>query len=439
MKRHILGIALLASACVPPKPQPPAPLPPPTYPTRSVQQTVRSTTDDGLPLGATAVLTDDDGFKASCAFVDQRAVCVLDGPELIGTQGHLTVAAPDYDTVTTSFLGAASGNDLADVYVWPSFKPRPRLVRSGEFFVEENGTRRTVIMASDFALLMRFVDGEDIRAVLQQRKDAGYNFLRVWTAFDVCRDGNCPPTNQQIGYLNPSDHLDFYEEKIPAFLRLVSQYDVDVEFLAFAGARPFTADDQRLQHWSRLVATLCNRTGAFLELTNEANHPANDGWGTPEMYFRPTCVMSSHGSMTQDAGIVLPPWDYGTYRPGGGDEWHRKVAHNGMEDVAWKYHIPSVSNETKRFPDNEDSLTEAYDAARGCALLSAGCAFHSVHGKNSTLWEGVEWEAAKAWAAGARSVPLGCQTQPYRRLNSGDYLRVYQRGTDPACLVQIRK
>ena len=45
----------------------------------------------------------------------------------------------------------------------------------------------------------------------------------------------------------------------------------------------------------------------------------------------------------------------------------------------------------------------------------------------------------RAWAKGAISVPLTCQSGNYQRLDPGDYLRVYQRGSDSACIVDIRK
>jgi hypothetical protein len=84
----------------------------------------------------------------------------------------------------------------------------------------------------------------------------------------------------------------------------------------------------------------------------------------------------------------------------------------------------------------------AYDSAAGAALLCAGACFHSICGKSSVLFDAATVDAALAWTAGSRSVPLAVQHQPYTRrddLLTPDLLRVYQRGTTDAGIVRIRK
>jgi hypothetical protein len=86
----------------------------------------------------------------------------------------------------------------------------------------------------------------------------------------------------------------------------------------------------------------------------------------------------------------------------------------------------------------------AFDAAAGAALLCAGSCYHSVNGKQSALWDGLELECARAWAEGARSVPLefqkGRYAHPANLEGPGD-LRVYQRVLPDgrAHTVKIRK
>ncbi len=79
------------------------------------------------------------------------------------------------------------------------------------------------------------------------------------------------------------------------------------------------------------------------------------------------------------------------------------------------------------------------DSAAGAALLCAGSCFHSVQGKTSQVWDANTEAVARAWAAGARSVDLSQQHQPYVHrsdLETPELLRVYQRGT---CIVEIRR
>jgi hypothetical protein len=141
-------------------------------------------------------------------------------------------------------------------------------------------------------------------------------------------------------------------------------------------------------------------------------------------------IVASHGSSVQDSLPLQPYWDYATFHPGGGDDWPAKAAHEGMSKVADPGHVPVIANETTRFPDSDRSLAHAHDAAAGAALLSAGACYHSIHGKNGELWTGVELDAARAWAEGARSVPLEFQAGAYvhrQDLETADVSRAYSR------------
>jgi hypothetical protein len=306
----------------------------------------------------------------------------------------------------------------------------PRLVPDGQYLRLENGQRWTWIGASDFNLLARFVRGEDIRPVLEQRQAAGFNALRVFTVYDICADGNgCQP----IGRSEPVPAL---YAAIRPFMSLLARYGFYAELVGFTGPYPLLpTDDAKVAHWEALLAASVGISNLTLELVNEYDHPANVGLPV-ERLRRPAGIVASHGSATQDQLPLLPLWDYATYRPGAGPEWMRKVAHNGMEDVADRFGAATVANETTRFSDNDDSVDHAFDAAAGAALLSAGATFHSVGGKNSRLWEGRELEAARAWGQGARSVPLACQGLPYSRPDDPAYLRIYRRGP---CEVRIRR
>src|SRR5689334_13953007 len=107
-------------------------------------------------------------------------------------------------------------------------------------------TRFTVIQTSDFNLLNRFLSGEDISPILEQRAALGFNSLRVWTAYDI----------PQIGRLNPKEHPDFYQ-RIPDFLQACANVGLYVEFTAFTGPYPFFANqDEMIAHWNALVAAV---------------------------------------------------------------------------------------------------------------------------------------------------------------------------------------
>jgi hypothetical protein len=152
--------------------------------------------------------------------------------------------------------------------------------------------------------------------------------------------------------------------------------------------------------------------------------------------------LCSHGSNGSQSQPIKPDWDYATFHTNGAFEENRKVGHNAME--TWTG--PTDTNETSRFPevgmwsgaDRQRQKDLAFDSAAGAALLCAGSCFHSVHGKDSTLFDADHVEVATEWCRGADSVDLSQQDQPYvhrQDLETPGMLRVYQRGT---AIVKIR-
>ncbi len=290
----------------------------------------------------------------------------------------------------------------------------PELVVQGQFFQQADGTRWTAIGCSDFGLLARYQnEGADaIRPVLMQRMMAGFNLVRVWTAFDGI-DG--------IGTFTTIDY-----SRIPAFVALCATYGLYIEFTAYTGWNDPA-------HWSNLVgAAYVSTPRPLLELVNEldqnTNEPDSQGRVFDVSDYEPAIapLLTAHGSNGSEHQPVLPHWSYATMHFNGAFEWQRKTGHNSME--VWSG--PTLGDENTRYPDMEISLSKAYDAAAGAALLCAGSTFHSVNGKASQLWSGLELAAAIQWAEGAKSVNLAYQDGAYRHateLEGPDDLRVYQR------------
>jgi hypothetical protein len=413
-----LAIAILLASCLPTKP--PVVTPPVTPPVTC-----------GLVVHVfNGPVEGDHKVIGSLASVAGRSA-IADGSGNVTTLGQfgpgrylVSVSAAGYLPVVDLpvELCAATSVNVVLTRKPPDIAPLPRLVTRGQFFGLETGRRFTAIQASDFNLLARFLANEDIEPVLKQRADAGFNMLRVWTLMKL--DG--------IGTLLSPDY-----SRIPAFLLLCAKHGLYVEFTAYTS----TFDDGT--HWRKLVESVAGQTGVLLELVNENDQPANTI--DTNAYARPVGVLASHGSNGSEAWPVEPYWDYVTFHTNGAFEEQRKIAHNGWE--IWSG--ATLVNETSRYPevgmwrrdDPARNLALAYDAAAGAALLAAGSCFHSVLGKTSQVWDAPTLAVAKAWAAGARSVPLHCQAGPYyhrAELETPDLLRVYQRGDDPVCIVKIR-
>jgi hypothetical protein len=314
-------------------------------------------------------------------------------------------------------------SDTRAVSVPAPTRTLPRLVARGHVFALESGARFTAIEASDFHLLGRYVSGADIRPVLQQRADLGFNMLRVWTRYDLTRYG--------IGRLTLADHPDLYE-RIPAFLDLVSRYGLYVEFTAYTGREDFDP-----AHWRRLGDALEGSTAAIVELVNEADQPGNR---IDLARFRPLAgVFSSHGSNGSEQRPVRPFWTYATFHTNGAKEWWRKNGYDAMQ----QWNGPTLTNESTRCPDQDAEPRHFEDAAASAALLAAGSALHTVHGKNSELFDPAEVACARAHVRGAKSVNLMCQDGEYRHrvdLESAGDLRVFERRTPGVdCVVRVRR
>jgi hypothetical protein len=262
-------------------------------------------------------------------------------------------------------------------------------------------------MATDFNLYGRFLDGENIQPVLSQRAELGFNFVRVFTLYTVPLIGDC-----QL-----SQHPNFYA-MLPAFCRLLASYGLYIELVAYTGPYP---EGYQQNHWFNLCQAVQLEKNVFLQYGNEINNPVNQvpDWN-PQPFPGFQCNKSSGG----ESGTYEPMWDYATMHFNGAFEWQRKNGHGAME--VWGG--PSITDESTRCPDVDNSVDHYYDASAASALLCAGSCYHSVNGKTSTLWQpGGELECATAHGKGAKSVDLRCQEGDYRNHPPGDFLRIYSR------------
>ena len=306
------------------------------------------------------------------------------------------------------------------------------LIVRGQFFETSKHARFTAIECSDFALLARWANSEDIKPVLAQRADCGFNMLRMWTAFDGIPG---------IGTFTTLDY-----GVLPEFVALCAHYGLYVEFTAYTGWNDPA-------HWNRLCqAALRCTPSALLELVNEFDQNT----GEPDQVWAGVRRLAVQGGAASIAVVtreqwrpeqipVRPPWSYETFHTNDAFEWWRKTGHNAMEMAAGAEGVPAsglpiLSNENTRYTDRDTASPHAQDSAAGAALLCAGSCYHTVSGKAGLPWTSVEEAAARAWAAGARAVDLTFQDGAYRRVDDAAFLRVYQRVLPDgrAFTVQIR-
>ena len=359
----------------------------------------------------------------------------------------VTIAAPGYDEYR-----ADTTLPPADVEIRIGFPPGPglsiglpdlvpankvlALTTAGGFFRGVGGEYHTIVEATDFRLLARYLAGEDITPVLQDRAGLGFNTVRVALS---CR---------QMFDLNPQT-IENYGPRLFQFTKVLLAHALRPELVVFMDAALVMPGPVAQAGFMQVVADALRDVAPFvlLEGINEAEQAPNR-MDTSRM-IRPTGFLCAHGSHGSQAAPVRPVWGYETFHTNDAPEWWRKVGHNAMElsegGPGFKGSgVPVLSNENTRAPDRFNNEAQAFDAAAAAALLCAGSCFHFVSGKDSVIMTEPERVLARAWVAGAQSIDLRFQDGSYRHaqeLEGPSDLRVYQRvlPSGEAATVRIRK
>jgi hypothetical protein len=392
---------------------------------------------DSLPLEeATSELTLDFSPTPMVATGYRPTFAVPQGT--LGTGGSMTVTCPGYTTRTARVimpvdpgLGIRVANAASDqqqtaegayavmdqeficqVFVEhpippPTGGPLLPLVVDGKWFRTSDGETWTQIACSDFRLFDRYIRGEDIHPILAERREIGFNMLRV---FGMC--GN-------MFQLRPQEYGERYWSSLVPFIELCGSYGFYVEWTAFVDATVVMPDkNEQLAFWDRLCRELTGLVNLVCEAINEAEQSINYLASLQELR-QPAGLISSHGSKgvvdaAREAVCVEPLWSYGTLHPGRPEDWPRLQGHNTMEDVADKFGKPGTCNESCRPDQGRGPIpSDWFDGAANAALLCAGATMHSQCGKDSRLFDPTERACAEAWVKGAKAVPLDYQRGAY--------------------------
>lgn len=403
-----------------PTPAPPAPAPL----SRTVMVAITMRVADGTSPAVHALLVLDDG--ESCAATGSRPVFEIPRGSL-GHGGSLHIAPDDEAFATRTARVVLPRHDHEGMfvpkdgvafnfddpttfdteYVVSRTPPKPKLwplVVDGLNFSELDGTPWTQIGCSDFQLLQRFLAGEDIDPILDERIALGFNQLRV---FLMCHG---------MFHLYPMEH-DGYFVQLQAFVQRCAAKGLRLELTVFVDATQVMPSlEAQKAFWVLVVTTLRNAPSVFLELVNEVDQTINVI--ATEAFARPSGIICSHGSKgvvntANESMCVIPVWDYGSGHPARDEGWPR-YGHNLYEDIALRYHVPATDNEACR-PDQGRGpvISDFFDAAVNIAVMCAGGTFHCDGGKASRLFTATERDCARAWTAGARIVDQSLQDGRY--------------------------
>lgn len=388
----------------------------------------------GAPLKNAKVFWNEPNAQLTDSF----GAAYYEFAEVDVTNTYLRIQHPDYQDFQSQRFTCAyrAQNVVVGGYVSPydidlgKLTPKitlQRLVPRGRYFQLEDGTYWTGIGCTDFNLYNRYLNGEDVNSILAQRSTLGFNYLRIFTFFDIGQYG--------IGVCLPQQHPDFYW-RIPNFLDLCASYGLYVEFVAYTGPYTFWPGGIDETHWTKLGDACKGKVNVLLELVNE-NDQTNNHIDTSK--FAPLFgILCSHGSNGGQQKPVTPFWDYCTYHnnaEGNSQEitdsqWWRKSGHNAMEVGE---SVPTLCDEDTRCP-NYDSNSDRYEDSSKGGLLIAGRLFHSVSGKCSQLFDTTEIICAQAFVKGAQAYDLKYQDGQYHHdqqdidyENAHNLLRYYRK------------
>jgi len=339
-------------------------------------------------------LQDDTGVLISGSLTPERVAFVCADTQIGGFtvrwQGR--TARSVFPAWPGSFEGGLLNPPLPTLVYGPTSSPFLR-IEDGQF--RNNEGRWIWAGATDMNLSSRWLRGEHITPIIEQRKRAGAILLRVlamgW------------PFVPHSG--NPYAFPHYWDETrgVPGLWARLADEGLYCEWVIFAGTRfNLTTLSEQLDFFVETTEHLQQHPNMLAELSNEWNHHTQRH--DPHLFSRPsTTTLFSHGSGGTDAPPVTPLWDYGTYHARRDTDNARGFTNYDAFEFQADYPkscplIPEESAKPENYQFNPDF---AYRMGQHCGINWGGT-FHSGAGVRSLLWSDQEYQCAQAFYRGLR-------------------------------------
>lgn len=267
--------------------------------------------------------------------------------------------------------------------------------------VNEKGQRVFLRGTSDFLLYKRFLDGQDVDAVLTQRRELGGNLLRVMGMFE------------SLGGFRPQDYGDRYYDRIAEFLALCANYGQYVLWTACAATSGIMPNgDDVMRHIGRTVDACTRSTNALFSPVNE-QHQHNNSIDRDRFYGeyvqsgKMEWLLYDTGSFGADLpcdpplgkfAVLHTRRDYPALVKDGCIVDHPNYVNNGIEVGL---------DEPARFgttddPSGNGSVQQARDAAGTAAQTALFWIAHSLQGEKGELFTGNTLDCMRAALSAVR-------------------------------------
>jgi hypothetical protein len=307
-----------------------------------------------------------------------------DTPEGNGASLTIPGQTPYHGVLYVRLLPTGPGL-LVDVYpdegdsVGSAFAP---VSIEGDHFVAD-GRRWIWRMTTGFCDYKVFLEGGDLRSLLQQNQDCGARGRRVFLNIVNITD------------FNPDAYGQSFYDRLPEYLALNAEYDqyVELDVLPDTGYRGWSLGKCQ-DFWARVNDSLDRAPwNHFRSLTNEFDHGGNLV-GSPNDYARPVYPLVSQGSAVSDAPPPRPGWGFREFHCAKDfpkvylfeDELFNGLGVN-TDGGRWGDPKPIVYTEGRRFKE-DDPITDkklARTYAYESLALGEGLTLHTDDGKYSRL------------------------------------------------------
>jgi len=229
--------------------------------------------------------------------------------------------------------------------------------------------------------------GVDIRPILQDRRDAGANLVRMLAQ-----------KADNTGY-SLSSHTPGYWNAVIRTCELVGEAGLYGEWTVFADTKKMMPNPVEQQDfYAQTVETIRKFPHMVLELVNEDKHATQSI--NAQAFRRPDGLLSSHGSGLTDAQPVKPLWDYATYHARRTPAPPNAKPFNNLSGYEfhpeWPHPVPYVCEESVKPEDY--GYNAAYARQMGLAArLGPGATFHGSWWLEERLFNDDERSCARAF------------------------------------------
>ncbi|HXU04411.1 MAG TPA: hypothetical protein VN903_25795 [Polyangia bacterium] len=266
-----------------------------------------------------------------------------------------------------------------------------RLSLASDCFVDASGRKVALGLSSDFRAFQRFLHGEDLTALTQQRKAAGSQGPRVF--------GTCV----NLFPLDPRDFGDYYDG-LRRYARWLAGQGEWLHFTACTDVQLLRSGFDVHGHWHACCDVLADEPNVVVcELVNEWFKNGVD----PKAFSKPAkAPIVSCGSFV-DGQFAPAGWgDVLDFHPSRNpDKWDVTVpqtveeirAHDGPRPV-WIGEPMGAAAAPRGDRSTDVARFERLGVA--CGVFAAGGVFHSDAGCQSVLWSDVEQRCAEGFFRG---------------------------------------